>query len=367
MNILSLFDGMSCGQIALNRAGIKYDNYYASEIDKYAIKVTQANYPNTIQLGSVIGLQPPVDIDLLIGGSPCQGFSFAGKQLAFDDLRSKLFFEWVRVWQESKPKWWLLENVKMKKEHENVISSILKTRPYRFNSAWVSAQNRERLYWTNIPVFSKPENKGVVLKDILETNEVDESHYASDAVIERMNKKVYSSPKIMPDKTGTLNAKNNSGQWSLDSGTTFVFNDISHNTKSTIFAGGIEQGRRLNDGKTLAENFSIGYRVWDDNGKFPAIRTADMGKILSSGKCNTLTPDAYIASGARNRDENGNAVLTSMHDRRIRKLTPIECERLQTVPDNYTNHVSSTQRYKMLGNGWTVDIIVHFFKHIPLV
>jgi DNA (cytosine-5)-methyltransferase 3A len=136
MNVLSLFDGMSCGQIALNKAGIKYDNYFASEIDKPAIKVTQHNYPNTIQLGSVIDVKAEdlPKIDLLIGGSPCQGFSFAGKKLNFDDPRSKLFFEFVRLKNELNPKYFLLENVKMKQEWQDVISENLGVKPIRINS-----------------------------------------------------------------------------------------------------------------------------------------------------------------------------------------------------------------------------------------
>ena len=148
MNVLSLFDGMSCGQIALNRANIPYDNYYASEIDKHAIKVTQHNYPETIQLGDVTEIKSSdlPQIGLLIGGSPCQGFSFAGKQLNFEDPRSKLFFEFVRLLKECKPKFFLLENVKMKKEYQNVISEHLGVEPIEINSALVSAQNRKRLY-----------------------------------------------------------------------------------------------------------------------------------------------------------------------------------------------------------------------------
>lgn len=169
MNVLSLFDGMSCGQIALNRADIPYSNYYASEIDKYAIKVTQHNYPNTIQLGDVTEVKSSdlPQIDLLIGGSPCQGFSFAGKQLNFDDPRSKLFFEFVRLLKECKPKFFLLENVKMKKEYQDVISEHLGVEPIEINSALVSAQNRKRLYWTNIPFDKNIEDKGILLKDIV--------------------------------------------------------------------------------------------------------------------------------------------------------------------------------------------------------
>lgn len=172
MNVLSLFDGISCGQIALNRIGISYDNYFASEIDKYAIKVTQHNYPNTIQLGDVTTVKGEnlPKIDLLIGGSPCQGFSFAGKQLNFNDPRSSLFFEFVRLLKEINPKYFLLENVKMKKEYQDVISSYLNVEPIEINSSLVSAQNRTRLYWTNIEDITKPNNKNIQLQDVLLPN-----------------------------------------------------------------------------------------------------------------------------------------------------------------------------------------------------
>lgn len=169
-SVLSLFDGMSCGQIALNRVGIEYDNYFASEIDKHAIKVTQANYPKTIQLGDVTkvkGSDLP-KIDLLIGGSPCQGFSFAGKGLNFEDPRSKLFFEFVRLKNETKPKYWMLENVGMLKAHQDVISGYLGTEPIFINSRLVSAQDRKRLYWTNIPNIKQPTDKNIGWNDISE-------------------------------------------------------------------------------------------------------------------------------------------------------------------------------------------------------
>lgn len=169
MNVLSLFDGMSCGQIALNRAGIKYDNYYASEIEEAPIKVTQHNYPNTIQLGDVtkINTKELPKIDLLIGGSPCQSFSNAGTQEGFNG-KSGLFWEYVRILKETNPKYFLLENVVMKKEWENIISESLGVKPVLINSSLVSAQNRKRLYWTNIPNISQPKDKNILLKDILE-------------------------------------------------------------------------------------------------------------------------------------------------------------------------------------------------------
>ena len=183
LRILSLFDGMSCTQIALKNLDIKVDKYYSSEIDKYAMIVTQKNFPDTVQLGDIKdikGLDFP-DIDLIVGGSPCQGFSFAGKQLAFDDPRSALFFEFLRVLKEVKPKYFLLENVRMKQVFQDVISEQLSSiypecsngglfgiEPILINSALVSAQNRNRLYWTNIPNVKLPDDKGIVLEDIID-------------------------------------------------------------------------------------------------------------------------------------------------------------------------------------------------------
>ena len=192
MNILSLFDGISCGQIALERAGIKVDKYYASETNKDAIQVTQSNYPNTIQLGDVCkvsGLDFP-HIDLLIGGSPCQGFSFAGKQLKFDDPRSKLFFEFVRLKDELNPKYFLLENIKMKSDSERIFSKYLCIDPITINSALVSGQKRRRFYWTDIPNIVQPEDKGIIFDAIIDYNNKDLLNLAlTDNEIERGNLK----------------------------------------------------------------------------------------------------------------------------------------------------------------------------------
>lgn len=293
MNVLSLFDGMSCGQIALDQLGIKVKNYFAAEIDKYAIKVAQANYPDMIQLGDVRNVQTSGDhlmdefdcghkIDLLIGGSPCQGFSFAGKQLNFDDPRSKLFFEYVRLLKALKPKYFLLENVRMKKESMDVITEMLGVEPVVINSNLVSAQNRHRLYWTNIPMDGIPEDRGIVLSDILE-----------DGCTDR---------------------------------------DKSHCIDANYFKGGnlepkiLQKGRGWNKGGLKAQN-----------GKTPTLSTS------SWQHNNHLTYDEGLT---------------------WRKLTPLECERLQTVPEGYTAHVSNTQRYRMLGNGWTVEVIKHIMSGI---
>jgi len=277
MNILGLFDGMSCGQIALNRVGIKYDKYFASEVDKHAIKVTQHNYPETIQLGDVTQIKGSnlPKIDLLIGGSPCQGFSFAGKRLNFDDPRSKLFFEFVRLKEELKPKYFLLENVKMKKEHEQVITEHMGVEPIRINSKLVSAQHRERLYWTNIPGIEQPEDNGILVKDIID--------YSGEH-------------KTLPQKT----------------------------IEAQLY---------------YAKNYKA-------TGKAPTLT-----RELAHGWGKNITPKCYVEIKAITGED--------------RLFSPLECERLQTVPDNYSAIVSNTQRFNMLGNGWTVDVIAHIFKNIP--
>jgi DNA (cytosine-5)-methyltransferase 3A len=280
MNVLSLFDGMSCGRLALDRCGIKYDNYFASEIDKYAIKVTQKNYPDTIQLGDITLLKGDTlpKIDLLIGGSPCQGFSFAGKQLNFQDPRSKLFFEYVRLLRETNPKYFLLENVKMKKEYQDVISEQLGVKPIEIDSKLVSAQTRKRLYWTNIPGVTVPEDRKIFLRDIL----LDENDPLFELKVPSQKRIEYIQVRI--DRKQFIT------RWT---------------TKNSEKAGCL-----------LA-------RSWKDMKEF----------ILKDG-------DSY------------------------RIMCPVELERLQTVPDNYTNCVSETQRLKMLGNGWTVDVISHILSFI---
>lgn len=311
MNVLSLFDGMSCGQIALERAGISVDKYYAAELDKWAIQVTQANYPDTIQLGDVTKWRDwDIDwssIDLLIGGSPCQGFSFAGKQLAFDDPRSKLFFVYVDILNHIRSVnpsvKFLLENVKMKKEYLDVISEQLGVEPVFINSALVSAQNRQRYYWANWS-FGQPEDKGIVLADIIE-----------DGFVDR-------------DKSLAVTTR------------------VSGATEKRYFEKSMHQ-----------------IVFASCTGRNPRIVMQKQDGL----KSNTLTANYYKGLDADGRP--GIALVEALgveyHESvnlGFRKLTPTECERLQTVPDGYTAHVSNTQRYKMLGNGWTVDVIAHIFE-----
>jgi len=306
MNVLSLFDGMSCGQIALNQLGIKIDNYYAAEIDKYAIQIAKKNFPNTIHLGDVtkINGNDLPKIDLLIGGSPCQGFSFAGKQLNFNDPRSALFFEFVRLLKETQPKYFMLENVKMKKEYQNAISEHLGVEPIMINSSLLSAQNRVRLYWTNIPSIKLPDDRGIVMADILESGITDrEKSYCIDANYFR---------------GGNLKSY------------------FERHRRQLIFS---KEGLCHIEDADISGNQSI-KRVYHADGKSPCLTT--MG--------------------------NGHREPKIFQDKKhFRKLTPLECERLQTVPDGYTEGVSNTQRYKMLGNGWTVDVIAHIFSNINLL
>jgi DNA-cytosine methyltransferase len=314
-NVLSLFDGISCGQIALNRAGIKYDKYFASEIDKYAIKVTQTNFPDTIQLGDITqikGADLP-KIDLLIGGSPCQGFSFAGKQLNFNDPRSALFFEYVRLLRECEPTYFLLENVVMKKEYQDVISGYLGVEPIMINSSLVSAQNRKRLYWTNIPNVKQPEDRKITLRDVLK------------------------SWKPLKEKSQTI-----------------LSTIYKENAKSML--------KRRKYGLLATELYypeghplyvKLAESVTSEDTVYQYRRT--YVRENKSGVCPTLT--ANMGTGGHNvpiiKDGIG-----------IRKLTPVECERLQTIDENYTSYISNSQRYKCIGNGWTVEVIAHILKEI---
>lgn len=306
MNVLSLFDGMSCGQLALSRAGIPVEQYYAAEVDKYAVKVALSNFPTMTQLGDVTQWRTwDIDwasIDLLIGGSPCQGFSFAGKQLNFDDPRSRLFFVYVDILhhiREQNPNVkFMLENVRMKKEYQDVISQTLGVEPVCINSSLMSAQNRVRYYWANWAITS-PEDRGLRLCDVLESGFTDrEKAHCIDANY---------------FKGGNLKSYFEKHRRQL------VFSD--------------DQMCHIGDADLKGHGYNR--RVYHAKGKAPSLCAASGGN---------LEPKVFIEPNS------------------WRKLTPKECERLQTVPDDYTAAVSNSQRYKMLGNGWTVDVIAHIFK-----
>jgi site-specific DNA-cytosine methylase len=272
MKVLSLFDGMSCGQIALNRAGVPYDKYYASEIDPQAIKVTQHHFPNTIQMGDVCNVKASAldKIDLLIGGSPCQDLSFGSHtSLGLAGDRSGLFWQFIRIYNELKLRnpnlKVLLENVRMKQMWIDAISKQLGQYPVAINSALLSGQSRQRLYWTNINFDVQIVDKGIKLSDVLESGYVDrEKSYCIDA-------NYY--------KGGNLKRY------------------VKKSSRQLVFL-----------------------------------------QPLKKATMETIIP--------------------------YRKLTPLECERLQTLPDGYTSIVNEAERYKMIGNGWTVDVIAHILKNL---
>lgn len=584
MNVLSLFDGMSCGQQALERAGIEVENYYASEIDKHAITVTMANYPNTVQLGSVIDVDATKlpKIDLLIGGSPCQSFSFAGKRKGmvtkceqeiltlnqYLELKNQgfefegqsyLFWEYVRLFYDLKARnpniLFLLENVIMIDKWKRIISDVLDVAPIEINSSLVSAQNRRRLYWTNIGLdessffgsmptkIQQPKNKGILLKDILETD-VDAKYYLSSEVVKRIGRSnngercfttddksiclaagyykqgrdhqyINTEEEIIchnmqprsgdPTKGGTGHLTWSDGKsYCLDTGNTnaietrkilqindsiesggkqpyqqniiydtdgilpalcakksdllieesYIAASRGRNTKTEsdteqmleprfdgktnslttvqkdnlvvertvnpLVQARTEEGKEIrrnggHDGvanKVLVEKESdkmptlltgtgkdnllmetveyvniyeeFSYKsdvpIDDTTPKFSTLRANAGGKLSGLGIIdNTSDRLRYIEpihQGNRLSYEDEKMACLSaqggnmlrgvgiVQKSRIRRLTPIECERLQTVNDNYTMHVSDSQRYKMLGNGWTVDVIAHIFKYI---
>jgi DNA (cytosine-5)-methyltransferase 3A len=481
LRVLSLFDGMSCGQQALERSGVNVLEYYASEIDKHAIAVTQHNYPNTMQLGSVInvdGYNLP-KIDLLIGGSPCQSFSFAGKRKGMStkceteiltlehylqlknegyefEGQSYLFWEYMRLLNEVKPKYFLLENVMMGEKWERVLSKAIGVKPIEINSALVSAQNRRRLYWTNIgmqpmglfgdmaTIIKQPKDKGILLKDILES-EVESKYFISDTMISRISRtnngercftnadkalflaaayykqgrdnQLVTVDNTMPRSSTT--GKGGTGPLSRTDGKTYCL-DTGQTNAIEIKCVAI-RGRGENNEQTLEERKDCKTNtltsVFKDNlvktacikfgrtDEAKAIRKESManGKDytpfqakeitgLDFEKMNTLTTvtskDNLVMQLNPSTESNGcqpyqqnrvydtdgisPALMAQMscgthaileNKTRIRRLTPIECERLQTVKDGFTSIASDSQRYRMLGNGWTVDVIAHILSY----
>ena len=360
---------MSCGQLALDRLGINVDVYLAAEIDKYAMSIAKKNYPNTIHLGDVTklrGMDLP-KIDLLMGGSPCQGFSFAGKQLNFDDPRSALFFEFVRLLEETNPKYFLLENVRMKQEYQDIISEHLGVKPIMINSALMSAQNRVRLYWTNIPGVTQPEDKGIVLKDILEDGVVDrtKSHCLDANYFKGGNLKSYFEKhrrQLVFSKGGLhREPKVLCGR--------IVGRKINPETgKRDDYNPDIKAVQRLEP--RLDEKCGTLTTVQKDNVLIIKEATKKGYTEIQDGDCFDATFPTSKTRRGRNMKDKSNCLTTANYEYMryehpsYRKLTPMECERLQTVPDGYTEGVSNTQRYKMLGNGWTVDIICHVLKNV---
>lgn len=364
MKVLSLFGGIECGLVALKKLWYPVTEYYSSEVDSYASKITSKNHPEVVHIGDVKEVkyrfwklqwatwEQPTTIDLLIGGSPCQDLSIAkagGKGLNWE--KSGLFFEYMRILTETKPKYFLLENVaSMKKADKDEITRIVWVEPIMINSALVSWQNRKRLYWTNIPGVVQPEDRGILLSDILEDiqlwderwRELDEK-YLRDEVKERME-----------EKARTITASYGKGP--------SLSNLWTHRERTLI----IWQFRRTQ------------LRIHADQDKVCTL-TSNMGTggnnvpiilgLVHRNRGEWKRPECNLT-------EKANSLTTVQSDSEIiartdeayfwRKLTPIECERLQTLPDNYTACVSDSRRYKAIGNGWTVDTIAHIFSFIKI-
>ncbi len=408
MNVLSLFDGMSCGRIALEKAGIPVEVYISSEVDKYAIQVADKNHPQDAysRMGDVRGVKaehlPP--IDLLIGGSPCQSFSFAGKrkgmatkcdvdilslehylQLKAEGFefqgQSYLFWEYMRLLKETGAKYFFLENVVMSKKWEKILTDAIGVAPIMINSALVSAQNRKRLYWTNIPGVEQPMDKGILLQDILETGISTESTgvlYNVNPSGRGMNGNVHGSGGKSPCLTTN---KGEGVKIALRPCTPRDFDPdaLCHHVANASDIKGNDQIKRVYGGGGKAPTVNTcqgGHRepkvlCGASRGRYLVDGKRQDGKMKTSGltkqmmevrdddKTNCLTTvqkDNYIVFDSKK------GARFPAEEATYRKLTPLECERLQTVPDGYTDHVSNSQRYKMLGNGWTVDVIAHIFK-----
>lgn len=365
LKVLSLFDGMSCGRIALERLGVPVDMYVASEIDRHAVQVTKNNYPDTVHIGSVteVGFSEGevynwVDsvkmgkVDLLLGGSPCQNFSFAGSRKGMQTVdneeiltldrylelkeegfsfhgQSFLFWEYVRVLKEIQREnpnvYFLLENVKMVEKWQDLISSVLGIEPVEINSSLVSAQNRRRLYWTNIPGVLQPKDKGILLEDIIHEKREEDISVPLDRHKVPFDKTLRILDKeVMKGKVGFFRQDSQANRvYSIHGkAVTLCGNSGGGTTKKGQYLFGVitpdrlekrQNGQRFNDGK-----------------KFYTLTTQDRHGVMIDGY--------------------------------IRKLTPTECERLQTVEEGYTEGVSDAQRYRMLGNGWTVDVIAHILS-----
>jgi site-specific DNA-cytosine methylase len=373
MRVYSSFDGMSCGQVALKRANIPVSTYLASEIDKYAIAVAQYNFPKTVQMGDINNVNPYdiKDIDLMLSGSPCQDVSFSGKGKGLiDGERSNLFFKWAEHLDIIKPKFFLLENVRMKQEYQDIISDILGVQPTMIPSSLVSAQKRDRWYWTNIP-FEMPKDKNIYLKDIVE-----------DGVVDR-------------DKSFCLDAN----YWKGGNLRSYFVK----NRRQLVF----DNHRCIQVGIADVKGHDVLKRVYSREGKSPTLNSMNGGnrepKVIcgqmigrkinpKTNKRDDYNPNIKTEQRIELRGDDKTGALTTVQkdnlvvtDKYWRALTPKECERLQTLDDDYTmfgdfdtppniidddyfiKPISKTQRYKMLGNGWCVDVVAEIFNGLRRV
>ena len=384
MKVLSLFDGISCGRLALERANLPVEKYDAFEIDKYAIAVSQNNFPDIVHHGNVFDgdFTQFKGYDLLLGGSPCTYWSVAkrGREITTDGEGFKLFMEYVRALEESECRYFLYEN--NFSIHQNIkdeISEKLGVQPIMINSALLSAQNRKRCYWTNIPDIILPNDKGIMLKDILQSGiSWQDKSYCMTAsydgaifpnTIKRKQRTMVAEPVAVNDENGkSRTIKAQYGRSAISNavrsdnfGATMVAEQIPFNTfhgegekSKTVMAGYHKYGEA-----TLIKNSGF-------NGGTTAVATPiRIGEYGKGGQGQRIY-SVYGKSVTLSANGGGQGAKTGLYkidlpdgDYIIRKLTPVEAERLQTLPDNYTAGISNTQRYKCIGNGWTVDVISH--------
>jgi DNA (cytosine-5)-methyltransferase 3A len=407
MNVLSLFDGISCARVALDRAGIPVASYTACEIDKNAIKVSSKNYPDIVRAGSVVGYTPG-KVDLLIGGSPCQDLSIAKKgRKGLDGDRSGLFWEYVRIWKEADPTWFILENVaSMPKADRDIITKEMGVEPILINASLVSAQCRKRLFWTNLPNIEQPADRGICLKDILlPPAEVDErfvvkgkavcltSSYKGVVATEKgiaRSVKMKNSTMVkvgyigeaftQTAQTGRNSTKKlgyvgeNDHQAKRvydDTGKLPALNVICNSMVKVGYIGNTDsQGNRVYsiEGKSvslLANGGGLGAKTGLYSGR-------DIGRRLNAeGHRDDANKDLPLTRRIEVREDQKSGTLTSVAKDTlvvgdtIRKLTPVECERLQSLPDGYTDGVAMTQRYKCLGNAFNVEVVAHLLSFLP--
>lgn len=354
MKVLSLFDGVSCARVALDRAGIPVEEYYASEIDKYAIDISGRNWSEIEHIGGVenVYFSENAGFDLLIGGSPCQDLSIAGKRKGLAGDRSGLFYEYVRILRETKPRYFVLENVaSMSKESRDIITRELGVEPIMIDASLVSGQQRKRLFWTNIPGVTLPEDRGIMLKDVLQGGEVDrDKSYCIDASYYKgANWVQYKDRKRRQlVKIGYLGTKDSqANRIYLPDGKSVALSALGG-------GGGAKTGLYL----IVPEATKKGYAV------------AEPGDSVDLRYMNSKTRRGRVGKKAKNLMASMNSIAVFKGEDAngefiVRKLTPIECERLQGLPDGYTQGVSNTQRYKALGNAFNADVIAHILSFIP--
>lgn len=397
MKILSLFDGISCGRLALERAGIPVEKYYASEIDKYAIQVAQKNYPDTIQVGDIntVHFTDFMDVDLIIGGSPCQDLSIAKQNReGLRGARSGLFWQYVDALATIRPKWFLLENVaSMRNEDRDAITATLKkiypeTECIMINSALVSAQQRKRYYWTNWHV-EQPQDKGILLKDILEsgvgipaamrTREDDTGKYKR--VETKTDGKANSLTSVQTDSMVAVNIDNYFRKYGTKGK---IMSANTEKTQCLTASMGCGGGNNPLIAEPVTKRSLNNLRTPED--KANCLLSTSWKGAQANGMTNVPERVGTIGKGGQgdriysvrgksvclNANGGGRGAKTGLYkvdlpdgDYIIRKLTPVECARLQTMPDHWCDGISATQQYKCYGNGWTVDVIAWIFSQIP--